>query len=80
MNKLKVKKAKIKYSADTLLVGGGTVGVFTVISAVKSGAKTILIEKNGILGGTMTVGGAAVSENDANLDELSRKLHLIYTN
>lgn len=58
MNKLKVKKAKIKYSADKLVVVGGTAGVFTVISA----AKTILIE------------------NDANLDELSWKLHLIYTN
>lgn len=76
MNKLKVKKTKIKYSADKLVVVGGTAGDFTVISA----AKTILIEKDGILGGTMTAGGAAVSENDANLDDLSWKLHLIYTN
>lgn len=45
------------YVADTLVVGGGTAGVFAAIAAAKSGAKTVLIEKNGILGGTMTTGG-----------------------
>ena len=51
------KEIEIKYAADTLVVGGGTAGVFAAIAAAKSGAKTVLIEKNGILGGTMTVGG-----------------------
>ena len=45
------------YVADTLVVGGGTAGVFAAIAAARSGAKTVLIEKNGILGGTMTTGG-----------------------
>lgn len=45
------------YSCDVLVIGGGTAGVFAAISAAKSGANTILIEKNSILGGTMTVAG-----------------------
>ena len=47
----------IRYSVDTVVVGGGTAGCFAAISAARSGAGTLLIEKNGILGGTMTVGG-----------------------
>lgn len=44
-----------KKTTDVLVVGGGTAGVFAAIAAAKSGAKTLLIEKNSILGGTMTV-------------------------
>lgn len=51
------KSIDIKYAVDTVVVGGGTAGCFAAISAARNGAKTILIEKNGILGGTMTVGG-----------------------
>ena len=43
------------YTADVVVVGGGTAGVFAAISAAKTGVKTILIEKNSVLGGTMTV-------------------------
>lgn len=39
---------------DLLVAGGGTAGVFAAISAARTGAKTILIEKNGFLGGTIT--------------------------
>lgn len=41
---------------EVLVLGGGTAGCFAAIAAAKSGAETLLIEKNGILGGTMTVG------------------------
>ena len=47
---------RIKY-ADVAVIGGGTAGVFAAISAARSGAHVILIEKNAILGGTMTVAG-----------------------
>ena len=40
---------------DVLVVGGGTAGVFAAISAARTGAKTLLIDKNNILGGTVTV-------------------------
>lgn len=40
---------------DILVIGGGTAGSFAAISAARMGAKTLLIEKNSILGGTVTV-------------------------
>ena len=44
-------------TADVVVIGGGTAGVFAAISAARSGNKTILIEKNSMLGGTMTAAG-----------------------
>ena len=44
------------YKTDVAVIGGGSAGCFAAIAAAKSGAKTILIEKNGILGGTTTAG------------------------
>lgn len=43
-----------KLMTDVVVVGGGTAGCFAAIAAAKAGAKTILVEKNGILGGTIT--------------------------
>ena len=48
-------KCKYETTADVTVIGGGTAGVFAAISAARTGAKTVLIEKNSILGGTMTV-------------------------
>ncbi len=43
-------------SYDVCVVGGGTAGAFAAISAARLGARTLLIEKNGFLGGTVTAG------------------------
>ena len=48
---------KAELSFDTVVVGGGTAGVFAAISAARMGAKTLLLEKNARLGGTVTAGG-----------------------
>lgn len=48
-------KCNREINADVTVVGGGTAGVFAAISSARSGTKTVLIEKNSILGGTMTV-------------------------
>lgn len=42
---------------DVIVVGGGTAGVIAAIQAGRAGAHTLLVEKNGMLGGTVTVGG-----------------------
>lgn len=42
---------------DVIVVGGGTAGVIAAIQAGRAGANTLLIEKNAMLGGTITVGG-----------------------
>ncbi len=44
-------------TADVVVIGGGTAGVFAAISAARNGNKTILVEKNSMLGGTMTAAG-----------------------
>ena len=42
---------------DVVVVGGGTSGVAAAIAAARVGAKTILIERFGVLGGQMNVSG-----------------------
>lgn len=42
---------------DVAVIGGGTAGCFAAIAAAASGARTVLIEKNAALGGTITTGG-----------------------
>ena len=42
---------------DVIVVGGGTAGVIAATQAGRAGAQTLLVEKNGMLGGTVTVGG-----------------------
>ena len=47
----------MKPAYDVIVVGGGTAGAVAAIQAGRAGAGTLLVEKNGMLGGTMTVGG-----------------------
>jgi NADPH-dependent 2,4-dienoyl-CoA reductase/sulfur reductase-like enzyme len=42
---------------DVVVVGGGTAGIAAAISSARVGAKTILIERFGVLGGQMNVSG-----------------------
>jgi hypothetical protein len=44
-------------SYDVIVAGGGPAGVVATIQAARAGAKVLLIEKAGMLGGTTTVGG-----------------------
>lgn len=44
---------------DLIVIGGGTSGTVAAISAARGGAKTLLVERNSFLGGTMT--GALVT-------------------
>lgn len=44
---------------DVVVVGGGTAGVMAAVQAGRAGARTLLLEKNGVLGGTITVAGVS---------------------
>ena len=44
---------------DVLVVGGGTAGTIAAIQAGRTGAKTLLLERNSQLGGTTTTGGVS---------------------
>ncbi len=42
---------------DVIVIGGGTAGVVAATQAGRSGARTLLVEKSAMLGGTTTAGG-----------------------
>ena len=45
---------------DVVVVGAGTAGVVAAIAAARQGAKTMLVERKGYTGGTVTEGGTAL--------------------
>lgn len=47
---------KKNFECDVLVVGGGTAGFAAAIAAAREGARVILTEENGYLGGTATAG------------------------
>jgi len=51
----------MKNEYDVIVCGGGTAGAIAAIAAARQGAKTLLVEKNGFLGGTATMGGPIMS-------------------
>lgn len=51
-----VKETPVNYECDVLVAGGGTAGVVAAIAAARNGAKTILVERYGYLGGTLLNG------------------------
>ncbi len=49
----------IRDTYDIIVIGGGTSGVVAATQAARCGASTLLIEKTGMLGGTVTNAGVA---------------------
>jgi hypothetical protein len=48
------REIPITHTADVLVIGGGPAGLGAAIGAAKSGAKTLLVERYGFLGGNAT--------------------------
>ena len=51
---LPARRALLAAETDVLVVGGGTAGVCAAIAAARQGAKTLLVEAAGFLGGSQT--------------------------
>jgi 2-polyprenyl-6-methoxyphenol hydroxylase-like FAD-dependent oxidoreductase len=49
-------KTLVGYECDVVVAGGGTAGVVAALAAARSGAKTILLDRYGFLGGSMING------------------------
>lgn len=58
MNKIfkEVLETPIAYECDVVVAGGGTAGVVAALAAARNGAKTILVDRYGFLGGSMING------------------------
>jgi len=67
------RKIKVCREADVVVVGGGPGGVASAIAAARSGAKTVLIERYGHLGGMATGGLVNIIPN---LSDISGKQHI----
>ena len=67
------RKVKIWRECDVVVVGGGPGGVGSAIAAARNGAKTILIERYGHLGGMATGGLVNIIPN---LSDMSGKQHI----
>jgi hypothetical protein len=67
------RKIKVVREVDVVVVGGGPGGVASAISAARSGAKTVLIERYGHLGGMATGGLINIFPN---LSDISGKQHI----
>jgi len=51
-----VRRVPIRQRVDVLVCGGGPAGVGAAIAAAREGARTLLIERHGMLGGVWTAG------------------------
>jgi hypothetical protein len=56
---LRAESGSADCAADVLVIGGGTAGTIAAMQAARAGAKTLVVEMGGQLGGTTTVGGVA---------------------
>ncbi|MBR0458632.1 MAG: FAD-dependent oxidoreductase, partial [Victivallales bacterium] len=54
-------RAKVLDPVDVVVAGGGTAGVVAALAAARGGAKTMLVESKGFLGGMLTAGNAGIT-------------------
>jgi hypothetical protein len=71
------REIKVFREADVVVVGGGPGGVASAIAAGRTGAKTVLIERYGHLGGMATGGLVNIFPN---LSDISGKQHIFGLN
>ncbi|MHB8993521.1 MAG: FAD-dependent oxidoreductase, partial [Chloroflexota bacterium] len=48
------RELPVTRSVDVLVAGGGTAGLVAAVAAARTGARTLLVERNGFMGGAIT--------------------------
>src|SRR4030043_280537 len=71
------REIKVCREVDVVVVGGGPGGFGSAVSAARSGAETVLIERYGHLGGMATGGLVNIIPN---LSDISGKQHIFGLN
>jgi len=51
-----VRKTPVRAHADVIVAGGGPAGIGAALGAARAGARTVLVERNGCVGGMLTAG------------------------
>ena len=54
------RQTPVRYEYDTIVCGGGTAGVVAAMASARAGAKTLIIERYGFLGGTLLNGAGPI--------------------
>lgn len=64
------RQIPVREDVDVLVVGGGSAGIAAAVSAAREGATTLLVERYGFLGGTLTAVtlGSICGQYTVNLD------------
>ena len=70
----KKRRVPVSRTADVVVCGGGPAGIGAAIEAARSGARVVLIEHAGFLGGTWTAGLLGVMLDHENKTGLMQEL------
>ena len=74
-----VVEATVIEDVDVIVAGGGTAGVVAAIAAARGGAKTLLVERRGYLGGMMTAGNTGLTQYVVHEENTQRHEQVIST-
>src|SRR5512146_2270084 len=67
------RETRVLREADVVVVGGGPGGIGSAVAAARSGARTVLIERYGHLGGMATGGLVNIIPN---MSDINGKQHI----